>query len=179
MRMFTGCAFFRGVKDKDLPSHYLTREQLDPLVPTLVGKPICIRHIHQQQIGIITDAWLDTYGGVHIEFVVYNNKVYLELLNRRILMGLSLCHGFDVNGNLVLVEVSICHLGARYGTVINIARPNSRYKCYTQSAQYKPADSLLHPVNLYHIKMSALDAAASGVAQTIAGNPGVMGGGVM
>ena len=100
----------------------------------LTGLPIRASHGRRagdKDIGRVTDEYMGADGSKHIEFEVFDepdNQVYSEGLRQRWYTELSLGHHVDLKQGMVPKEVSICHKGARAGTLIYSGTDLNAYK---------------------------------------------------
>jgi hypothetical protein len=124
---FCGCVYAAPLTNKFDPQAVgdLTAEQLKAM--KLVGLPIKASHgrIKDEVIGEVTDEYLDHVGGKHISFRIFDDARFdgfREGVKQNWYSHLSLGHEVRATGP-VAQEVSICHLGARAGTVLARTTP--------------------------------------------------------
>lgn len=145
-RLFHGVAYPNLFLGENQPTkiqanmHHLYHDPSVRLSPKevneFIGKPICVEHERELDVGKIVAAWQDSQGDMRVDFHVYTDNNAGRLVCSRYDAGelgeLSVGYEFAREGDEVqekfIKEVSLCKEGFFDGARVSVAASKSNYK---------------------------------------------------
>lgn len=159
----------------DDPMEYYHDESIklsDDQVKEFIGKPICVEHHPDLEVGEISHAWKGTDGNMWMSARIYTDNGAQDVVNREIDGGRlnELSVGYDTefkNGQVVrkhINEISLCKKAFFQGARVAVAANNSQ----SEKRRYKNSGSIVFKIRAMSGENSASTPTAVPVQQPAA-----------